>query len=198
MVPRMNVLVVDNYDSFTFNLIQLIEECGCACEVVSNDRLRFESLHWYDKILISPGPGVPAEAGRVPDVIREFSGRRSILGICLGHQAIAEVFGGRLIRLPQATHGVRKLISIMDESNFLFAGLPSEIEGGLYHSWTVSQESLPHCLKVTAVASDGTIMALSHREYDVQGIQFHPESIMTPHGRLIIHNWLCHQSPLCL
>lgn len=186
----MHVLVVDNYDSFTFNLTQMIEESGCVCEVVKNDLLLSGVPDRFDKILISPGPGVPSGTDSVCNLIRQFSGKKSILGICLGHQAIAEVFGAGLTQLTIVAHGVQKLIRITDNSNYLFAELPREIEGGLYHSWTVSQNRLPDCLRVTAVASDGTIMALSHREHDVQGIQFHPESIMTTHGRLIIHNWL--------
>ena len=189
----MNVLVVDNYDSFTFNLTQMIEENGCTCAVVKNDLLPPDISDRFDKILISPGPGTPSGAGQVCELIRRFSGRKSILGICLGHQAIAEVFGGGLTQLAHPAHGANKLIRITDNSNYLFAGLPGEIEVGLYHSWTVSQDSFPDCLKITAVANDGTIMGLSHRVYNVQGIQFHPESIMTPQGSRIIHNWLHHQ-----
>ena len=188
----MNVLVVDNYDSFTFNLTQLIEECGSVCDVVKNDQLHFNSLDRYQKILISPGPGIPSEAGDVCNLIREFSGRKSILGICLGHQAIGETFGARLIQLPGPAHGVKKSMSITEKSNYLFDGLPDEIDGGLYHSWSVSQEGFPACLKVTAKSNDGIIMALSHRECDVHGVQFHPESVMTTHGRAILLNWLSH------
>ena len=191
----MSILVVDNYDSFTFNLAQLIEENGYICEVVKNDHLPSPIPDRFDKILISPGPGTPVAAGSVCELIRTFSGKKSILGICLGHQAIAEVFGGRLTHLANPAHGVGKLINITDSANYLFAGLPGEIVVGLYHSWTVSQNIFPDCLRVTAVAGDGTIMALAHREYDIQGIQFHPESVMTPHGHSLIHNWLSHQSP---
>lgn len=191
----MSILVVDNYDSFTFNLTQLIEENGYICEVVKNDRLPSHIPDRFDKILISPGPGTPIAAGRVCELIKTCSGKKSILGICLGHQAIAEVFGGRLAHMANPDHGVSKLITITDNANHLFAGLPGEIVVGLYHSWMVSQNVFPHCLKVTAVAGDGTIMALAHREYDIQGIQFHPESVMTPHGQLIMHNWLSHPSP---
>lgn len=194
-MAHRNILVVDNYDSFTFNLAQMIEENGGTCEVVKNDRLPSDIPDRFDKILITPGPGTPSEAGKVCDLIKNVCGKRSILGICLGHQAIAEVFGGRLTRQPHPAHGVKKLMKIMDGAHYLFAGVPGEIEGGLYHSWTVSPESLPDCLQVTAVALDGSIMALSHREHDIQGVQFHPESVLTPHGRLIIHNWLDHPSP---
>jgi len=188
----VNVLVVDNYDSFTFNLTQLIEECGSVCDVVKNDRLDLNALDRYEKILISPGPGIPSEAGAVCNLIKEFCGRKSILGICLGHQAVAEVFGARLVQLPGPAHGVKKSMKIMDRSKYLFDGLPGEIDGGMYHSWAVSPENFPECLSVTAQALDGTIMALSHRKYDVHGVQFHPESVMTTHGRTIVHNWLSH------
>lgn len=188
----MNILIVDNYDSFTFNLIQLVAECGYPCDVVKNDRLDLGAVRRYKKILISPGPGVPSEAGNVCGLIREFFATKSILGICLGHQAIAEVFGARLSQLPGPAHGVRKQMKILDQSDYLFKGLPQEFEGGLYHSWLVSSDGFPECLKVSAVAGDGTIMALTHRAYDVHGIQFHPESIMTIHGRDIVCNWLTH------
>lgn len=188
----MRILVVDNYDSFTFNLTQLVEECGAECDVVKNDRLDFNVARRYREILISPGPGVPSEAGRVRELIAEFSPAKRILGICLGHQAIAEVFGGELIQLQGPAHGIKKSMKISDTSGYLFTGLPDEIDGGLYHSWSVSPERFPDCLMVTAVAADGTIMALSHRKYDVHGVQFHPESVMTTHGRAIVHNWLSH------
>jgi anthranilate synthase component II len=189
---KMRVLVVDNYDSFTFNLTQLIEECGAGCDIVKNDRVDPKALDRYEKILISPGPGVPSEAGSICNLIREFFRKKSILGVCLGHQAIAEVFGASLVQLPRPAHGTRKLMTIRDKSSYLFDGLPGEIDGGLYHSWAVSPENFPACLSVTASAHDGTIMALTHRNYDVQGIQFHPESVMTHQGAKIIHNWLFH------
>jgi anthranilate synthase component II len=189
---KMRILVVDNYDSFTFNLTQVVEDCGAECDVVKNDRLDFNMVRRYKKILISPGPGVPSEAGEVCKLIREFSSGKSILGICLGHQAIAEVFGGELIQPHGPAHGIKKSLKILDRSSYLFTGLPDEIDGGLYHSWSVSPGGFPECLKVIAVTADGTIMALSHREYDVHGIQFHPESVMTTHGRRIMHNWLSH------
>jgi anthranilate synthase component II len=191
----VNILVVDNYDSFTFNLTQLIGECGYPCDVVKNDRLDLAAIRGYSKILISPGPGVPSEAGNICDLIREFSATKSILGICLGHQAIAEVFGARLLQLPDPAHGAKKRIRIIDRLDYLFNGLPDEIDGGLYHSWSVSHDGFPECLRVTAVASDEAIMAVSHREHDVHGIQFHPESIMTIHGRAIVCNWLTHDTP---
>ena len=192
MKEKMRILVVDNYDSFTFNLTQLVEECGAECDVVKNDRLDFNVVRQYREILISPGPGVPSEAGRIRELIGEFSSAKRILGICLGHQAIAEVFGAELIQLHGPAHGVKKSMRISDRASYLFTGLPDEIDGGLYHSWSVSPGGFPECLRVTAVATDGTIMALSHRDYDVHGVQFHPESVMTTHGRMIMHNWLSH------
>lgn len=189
---KMRVLVVDNYDSFTFNLTQLIEECGSECDVVKNDRIDLNTYDRYKKILISPGPGIPSEAGSVLNLIKEFSGRKSILGVCLGHQAIAEAFGATLVQLPRPAHGIGKLVKIVDRTNYLFDGLPEEISGGLYHSWTVSPENFPACLTMTALAYDGTIMGLSHRQHDVHGVQFHLESVMTTHGRAIMRNWLSH------
>lgn len=185
-----DVLLVDNYDSFTLNLRQLIEECSFSCDIVKNDEIDFTSIDQYRRILISPGPGIPSESGKTCDLIRGFAGRKSVLGVCLGHQAIAEVFGARLARLSEPSHGVVKSVRIIEESDPLFEGLPDEIEGGLYHSWTVVPESVPACLRITAIASDGSVMALSHREHDVHGIQFHPESVMTKHGKTIIYNWL--------
>ncbi len=184
------VLVVDNYDSFTYNLTALIAETGREFSVVRNDRVTADDLLRCRKVMISPGPGTPSETGGVCDLIRGYAATKSILGVCLGHQAIAEVFGGRLVRLPRPDHGVRQNVAIADRACYLFRGLPDEIGVGLYHSWTVAPDSFPGCLKVTAVSADGTIMALSHREYDVHGVQFHPESVMTPLGRVIVENWL--------
>jgi anthranilate synthase component 2 len=192
VTAQKRVLVVDNHDSFTHNLKQLINECGWMADLVTNDSLTQGNVCHYSKILISPGPGVPAEAGDVCAFVEAFAREKSILGVCLGHQALATVFGGKLVQLPRASHGVQTHVRITDKSHYLFAGLPERFEAGLYHSWTVSREGLPACLKVTAVSDEGTIMALSHNEYDVHGIQFHPESIMTPHGRTIMNNWLCH------
>lgn len=184
------LLVIDNYDSFTHNLTQLIEECGWAPLVVKNDRLDWADVQRYEKILISPGPGIPSEAGMLCECIRRFAPEKSILGICLGHQAIAEVFGGRLVQLPHPLHGIREKVRLKRGDEHLFAGLPGEFEVGLYHSWAVSRQDLPAELHVTASSEDGTVMALAHRKYDVRGIQFHPESVMTQHGKRIIGNWL--------
>jgi anthranilate synthase component 2 len=187
-----NILVIDNYDSFTYNLIQMIEEHGgCTFEVVRNDQIPFHSIGMYQKVLISPGPGLPAQAGKLCEFIQRFAGSISILGICLGHQAIAEVFGGSLINLSCVSHGETKQIHCVEE-DYLFAGLPSRFEVGLYHSWVVASDNLPDCLRVTAVSADNMIMALAHKKFDIRGIQFHPESIMTKVGQTIISNWIDH------
>lgn len=188
----MRILIIDNYDSFTSNLTQLIESCGHAVDVVKNDTVNVNDCLSYGKILISPGPGIPRESGNVCEVIRQCAAATSILGVCLGHQAIAEVFGGTLVQLPAPMHGRRERINIVDRSDYLFTGLPDEFDGGLYHSWAVAAEGVPECLRTTAVGRGGTVMALSHSTYDVKGIQFHPESVMTPEGRTIVKNWLEH------
>lgn len=187
---RMKILVVDNYDSFTFNLTALVREAGWDCDVVKNDAVDFGRAGEYGKILLSPGPGVPAESGLLCELVRRFSAGKSILGICLGHQAIAEVFGGRLVRLPRPEHGVTRRVRVLDRSESLFDGLPEEFDAGLYHSWAVSAEDFPRCLKITAATGDGAVMALAHREHDVKGVQFHPESVMTRSGAGIIRSWL--------
>ena len=185
------LLIVDNYDSFTYNLVQLIEEIGgCEFDIVKNDKIDFKRVELYNKILITPGPGVPAEAGEILHLIKLYSNTKSILGICLGYQAIAEAFGGHLVQLPKVSHGISKKIKILNERDYVFRGLPETFEVGLYHSWAVSAEQLPSCLKITAAADDGTIMAIAHKEFDVKGIQFHPESIMTAYGKKILCDWL--------
>jgi anthranilate synthase component 2 len=187
------ILIVDNYDSFTFNLIQIIREVSrWGWTIVKNDEIGFEEVDRYRKILISPGPGVPSEAGKLLAMITEFAPKKSILGICLGHQAIAEAFGGELIRLDNVVHGQRKEVIIHDRTEYLFKGLPKKFEVGLYHSWSVSPDHFPRCLQITASDVDGSIMSLAHTVYDVRGIQFHPESIMTAPGKKIISNWLKH------
>lgn len=188
----MKILIVDNYDSFTFNLTALVRGSGCDFEIAKNDRLDFELVRRHHKILISPGPGVPSESGGLCDLIRTFSPEKSILGICLGHQAIGEVFGARLARLPRPEHGITRVVRVVDGDEKIFAGMPDEIGAGLYHSWEVAREGFPPCLKITAVTGDGAVMALAHRQFDVRGLQFHPESIMTAHGGAIINNWLAH------
>lgn len=185
----MRIAVIDNYDSFTYNLVHLVKSLGVEVDVFRNDQFRLSSLELYDKLLLSPGPSIPSEAGLLLGVIKTYAPRKPILGICLGHQAIGEVFGGRLVRLRQVYHGVATPCEqMMDEP--LFADLPRHFEVGRYHSWVVSREDFPDCLQVTALSSDGQVMALRHKQYDVRGLQFHPESVLTPLGETILSNWL--------
>lgn len=190
----MNIVIIDNYDSFTYNLSHQLKALGAQVDVVRNDAFQMSRLEPYDKIVLSPGPGIPEEAGLLNDVIRRYAGRKPILGVCLGHQAIAEVFGGRLENLRTVYHGVQTPTHIINH-DYLFEHLPETFEAGRYHSWVVSRSGLPDCLEVTAISDDGHIMALRHRTYDVRGIQFHPESILTPKGARILQNWLIH--PIC-
>jgi anthranilate synthase component 2 len=187
----MKILLLDNYDSFTFNLFQLVGEVGNVVpDVVRNDKIRLEEVEKYDKILLSPGPGLPSEAGIMPELVRHFAAKKSILGVCLGHQCIAETFGGRLENLVRVCHGLGIETVVEDENERLFQNLPKTFQSGRYHSWSVSRENLPKSLKITASDAEGRIMALSHRKFDVRGIQFHPESVLTPEGATIIRNWL--------
>lgn len=190
----MNIVIIDNYDSFTYNLSHQLKALGAQVDVVRNDAFQMSRLESYDKIVLSPGPGIPEEAGLLNDVIRRYAGRKPILGVCLGHQAIAEVFGGRLENLRTVYHGVQTPTHIINH-DYLFEHLPETFEAGRYHSWVVSRSGLPDSLEVTAISDDGHIMALRHRTYDVRGIQFHPESILTPEGARILQNWLNH--PIC-
>lgn len=187
----LKVLVFDNYDSFTYNLVHLVEHIlGEKADVVKNDLMIPASSSRYDRIILSPGPGLPSSAGRLLPLIRQEAGRCAILGVCLGQQAIAEAFGGSLINLPEVFHGVATPIRILDRDNMLFKGMPEVISAGRYHSWVVDPATLPPALKVTATDDDGHIMALQHAEYDICSVQFHPESIMTPMGEMLIRNWL--------
>jgi anthranilate synthase component II len=187
----LRVLLINNYDSFTFNLVQILRESGlCNYEVMYNDKIQVEDCEAFDKILISPGPGLPAEAGITCDVIRHWASEKSILGVCLGHQAIAEVFGARLKQLPHPKHGQKEYVEIVNSDAKIFKGLPVKFETGHYHSWIVDNEGLPESLRITTTDNAGNIMAISHRVFDVHGVQFHPESIMTSFGRQIVLNWL--------
>lgn len=188
---KPEILVIDNYDSFTYNLIQIVKEFGkCECIVVKNDALNLRVINRYKKILITPGPGVPSEAGKILNVIKRFSSCKSILGVCLGHQAIAEAFGGRLEKLPQVIHGMKKKVKIIVRDEYLFDGIPKNIYAGFYHSWMISKKYLPDCLEITAQDDRGMIMAIRHKNFDARGIQFHPESVMTDYGKKIVQNWL--------
>ena len=183
------IVIIDNYDSFTYNLRHLVLELGAEATVLRNDKFRLTDLEEYDKILLSPGPGIPSEAGLLLDVIKEYAGRKPILGVCLGHQAIGEVFGAHLENLSNVFHGVATE-GTQFGTDPIFRGLPQRILMGRYHSWVVSKEDFPDCLEITAESDEGQIMALRHRQYDVRGIQFHPESILTPDGKTIISNWI--------
>jgi anthranilate synthase component 2 len=185
----IKTVIIDNYDSFTYNLSHLLKELGADVTVVRNDRFRLEDLEQYDRIVLSPGPGIPSEAGFMPQVIKTYAGRKPILGICLGHQAIGEAFGAKLLNIGNVVHGVATPAHITVQ-DYLFNGLPKDIEVGRYHSWVVDDKDLPQCLEVTSRSDDGYIMSLRHREFDIRGIQFHPESVLTPQGKTIINNWL--------
>lgn len=186
----MNILVIDNYDSFTFNLVHLLNETGHEATVWRNDKFKLADVNEFDKILLSPGPGIPSESGLLLDVIRNYSPTKSILGICLGLQAIAEVFGGELYNLSRPVHGRATEITVLDEDEKLFRNCPKNFNVGRYHSWAVRNDMVPDTIKVTATDTEGVIMAMSHRTLDVKGVQFHPESVLTEYGKLIITNWL--------
>ena len=185
----MKIVIIDNYDSFTYNLSHLVKELGAEVTVVRNDQFALPELEAYDKIILSPGPGIPSEAGLLLDVIRTYAGKKPILGVCLGHQAIGECFGAQLTNLSEVFHGVATE-GTQFGNDPIFAGLPQRITMGRYHSWVVSKDGLPSCLEITAESDEGQIMALRHKEYDIHGIQFHPESMLTPEGRKIIENFI--------
>jgi anthranilate synthase component 2 len=186
----MKILVLDNYDSFTYNLVHAVKKLGYAdVEVHRNDQIALDEIVRFDKIILSPGPGVPSESGILLDVIRTYASTKPILGVCLGEQAIAEAFGGTLINLSQVHHGVSSMVTVLEE-DVLFNGLEKTIEVGRYHSWAAEKSTLPECLTITAVDEEGMIMALAHKTYDVRGVQFHPESVLTPKGEQMLENWL--------
>ena len=186
-----NILIIDNYDSFTYNLVHLVNEIGLQCTVWRNDQFNIEDVDAFDKIILSPGPGIPSEAGLLLDVIEKYSPTKSIFGVCLGQQAIAEVFGGKLYNLSQPMHGIATPIKVTDEKEQLFLGLPQSFKVGRYHSWVVDEKAVPDVLTVTAIdEEDNSVMALRHKEYDVRGVQFHPESILTEYGKEMMKNWI--------
>jgi anthranilate synthase component 2 len=205
----MKILVFDNYDSFTYNLVHLVEKItGEKVDVYRNDQISLDKVAEYDKIILSPGPGIPNEAGLLLPLIKQYAATKSILGVCLGHQAIGEAFGGELVNLSEVYHGVALPVKILNResemvngesrqetdtelpTNDLFAGMPQRFDVGRYHSWVIADQNFPDVLEVTAVDDNGYIMALRHKEYDVQGVQFHPESVLTPEGETILRNWL--------
>lgn len=190
----MKILIFDNYDSFTYNLVHLVKSLGYTdVDVYRNDKISLADIAKYDKIILSPGPGIPSEAGLLLPLIKEYAGKKPILGVCLGHQAIGEAFGAKLINLEDVYHGVATQIKVI-QSDYLFDGLDNEFEVGRYHSWIVDPQNLPDCIEVTAVDGSGQIMALKHKEYDIHGVQFHPESVLTPVGETIIKNFLTYES----
>ena len=185
----MKTVIIDNYDSFTYNLAHLVKELGAEVDVLRNDKFELEELEKYDKIILSPGPGIPEEAGLLLEVIRTYAGRKPILGVCLGEQAIGQAFGGKLTNLSEVFHGIQTNVKIKNK-DYIFSGLPTEIPVGRYHSWVVDTDGFPEELVITAISSEGQIMALKHREYDVHGIPFHPDSVLSPDGKQIVGNWL--------
>lgn len=187
----MKIVIIDNYDSFTYNLSHLVKELGAEVTVFRNDKFDMDSLEAFDKIMLSPGPGIPSEAGLMPEVIKRYAQSKPILGICLGHQAIGECFGGRLANLDRVFHGVATEGTQLG-NDYMFNGLPRRITMGRYHSWVVSREYLPDCLEITAESDEGHIMALRHRTLDIRGLQFHPESVLTTDGRKMMENWIKH------
>lgn len=185
----MKIAIIDNYDSFAYNLRHLVRELGAEVTVIRNDKFTLNQLEPFDKLILSPGPGVPSEAGLMPAAIKAYAGRKPMLGVCLGHQAIGEAFGARLVNLSEVFHGVATEGTQLGR-DYIFDGLPRRITMGRYHSWVVSRDGLPPSLEVTAESDEGLIMGLRHKSYDIHGIQFHPESILTPRGRDIVANWM--------
>ena len=185
----MKIIVIDNYDSFTYNLVHYLEDLNAEVTVYRNDEFELSELEKFDKILLSPGPGIPDEAGLLKQVIQKYAPTKSILGICLGLQAIGEVFGGNLINLRKVYHGVATKVSKVSD-DFIFNEIPDEMEVGRYHSWSVSTENFPDVLAITSVDENGQVMSLKHKIFDVRGVQYHPESVLTPYGKKILENWL--------
>lgn len=187
----MKILVLDNYDSFTYNLVHYLEKTGSRVQVdvYRNDKITLEKINNYDKILLSPGPGLPSEAGILMDVIKEYASGKSMLGVCLGQQAIAETFGGKLVNLDTVYHGVATGMRVL-RNDILFRGIPEKFRAGRYHSWVVDKNNFPPELEITAEDENGYIMGLRHKKYDVRGVQFHPESVLTEYGQEMISNWV--------
>lgn len=184
-----NVLVIDNYDSFTYNLVHYLEDLGCNVTVKRNDKLTLEDVKPFEKIVLSPGPGIPDEAGLLKAIIETYAPTKSILGVCLGQQAIGEVFGGTLENLDHVYHGVSTTVNVVVDDEILYKGLDKTLEVGRYHSWVVDTD-LPEVLEATAFDSNGQVMSIRHKVYDVKGVQYHPESVLTPDGKQILKNWL--------
>jgi len=185
------ILVIDNYDSFTYNLVHYIEKLiGQRADVFRNDEISVDEAGKYDKILLSPGPGVPSEAGIILDLIRKLGPTKSIFGVCLGHQAIGEAFGGKLTNLDKVYHGIASEIQVLTPNDSLYKGVPAKFNVGRYHSWVVDKQGLPECFTITSVDEHGLIMGISHKQFNVKGVQYHPESVLTEHGLTLVDNWL--------
>lgn len=189
----MRILVLDNYDSFTYNLVHILRELGVPPDVYRNDRISLDAVDGYDKILLSPGPGIPDEAGIMKALIKKYCRTKSILGICLGHQGIGEIFGAELYNIPKVLHGVTSQVSIREKDEYLFADVEDRFTATHYHSWAIRPETIGKDLRVTATNDEGLVMGIRHADYDVRGLQFHPESIMTKEGPRMIKNWVKHQ-----
>jgi len=188
----MKILVLDNYDSFTYNLVHYLRDLGLhsQMDVFRNNKIALDQVQAYDKVLLSPGPGIPEEAGIMPALLQRYAPTKSILGVCLGHQAIGEAFGAKLLNMPIVLHGVAHTTTVTKPNTKLFNGLPTQFETCRYHSWTVLPETIANGLEVTAQDAQGNVMAMAHQQYDVHGVQFHPESILTQHGMQMLKNWL--------
>ncbi|WP_372933914.1 anthranilate synthase component II [Mariniphaga sediminis] len=187
----MKILIIDNYDSFTYNLVHAIKKIsGLPVDVFRNDEVSLEDIEKYDKIVLSPGPGLPEESGLLLEIIKMYAPKKSILGVCLGHQAIGEAFGGELFNMNRVFHGVATPVKLTGNPSVLFTGLPGSFDVGRYHSWIVKKENLPACFEITSLDEEGEIMSMKHKKLDVEGVQFHPESVLTPLGEKILGNWL--------
>jgi anthranilate synthase component 2 len=187
----MKILLLDNHDSFTFNLVELLRNNGkVSFNVVKSDEVDIPSVRQYDQIIFSPGPGLPEEQPAMFSILSEYAGIKPILGICLGLQAIALCYGGELFNLPGVVHGQPRDVAVISPSHYIFTGIPQNFRAGLYHSWAVDEDKLPSCLEITARSGEGIIMGLAHKEYDVCGLQFHPESVITGHGQAMMDNWI--------
>lgn len=187
----MKILVIDNYDSFVYNIVHYVKEItNEQVDVVRNDKITLDEVGKYDKILLSPGPGVPSDAGIMPEIIKTYAETKSIFGVCLGHQAIVEAFGGEIYNLDTVYHGVETKMTVTDSDEILFNGIPEHFMAGRYHSWNAKKDNLPDCFSVTCVDDTGLVMGVRHKQLDVRGIQFHPESVLTPQGKKMIENWV--------
>lgn len=184
------IVIIDNYDSFTFNLVHYLDALDCEVIVLRNDEFELEELKSFDNIILSPGPGIPSQSGLLIDVIKTYASTKKILGICLGLQAIGEVFGGKLLNLETVFHGVATKITLTVDDEALYNNLPKSFQAGRYHSWVIDTEDFPKDLEITSIAEKGEIMSIRHKKYNLKGLQFHPESILTPHGKTILSNWI--------